>query len=207
MDGAGEVRAPMPVLERPLEGLVEVRARGALGPGAGEHVAGAALRHEQLLARDEVGVVGLGAAPSTRSAPARRPPPRAPRTRPAGRGWRALDPSARDSISGHGRQLRQAALRRGDDPARPRPPTRSAACAWPRARRAWRAQLVRRLQPGASRARRSRAPRRRRSGRRASRAPAAGTAAASIALTSAAPECPAETGSTPQAAASAATIP
>ena len=36
---------------------------------------------------------------------------------------------------------------------------------------------------------------------------AAGTAAASIALTSAAPECPAETGSTPQAAASAATIP
>ena len=44
--------------EARAEGFVEVRPDGALGVGAGERVAGAALGDELLLAEDQVGVVG-----------------------------------------------------------------------------------------------------------------------------------------------------
>ena len=47
------------LVERLLEGLVEVRAADALGPGAGQRVARRALLHEQRLAVDQVVAVVL----------------------------------------------------------------------------------------------------------------------------------------------------
>src|SRR5258705_3228537 len=58
---AADRRLAEAVLLRALERLVEVRAGGALGTRAIEHVAGAALLDEELLARDDVGVVARAA--------------------------------------------------------------------------------------------------------------------------------------------------
>ena len=60
MDGAADA-AVAPLFDaRDLEGGVEVRAGVALRPGASQHVAGAALLDEQLLAGDQVRVVLAG---------------------------------------------------------------------------------------------------------------------------------------------------
>ena len=67
---------------------------GALGPGAGEHVTGAALGDEQLLAGDEVGVRRPPAAPSRRSARSATAATASPRERGPQAGCaRGLDPS------------------------------------------------------------------------------------------------------------------
>src|SRR5205807_812694 len=57
LDDAVHGRALHAVLEGLAERVVEVGADGALGPGARERVAGAALRDEELLAGDDVVVL------------------------------------------------------------------------------------------------------------------------------------------------------
>src|SRR5262249_46227509 len=59
VDDAADRGLTEALLQRLLEGLVEVRARRALRPGAGERVTRAALLDEQLFARDDVGLLVL----------------------------------------------------------------------------------------------------------------------------------------------------
>ena len=196
LDHAADRGLAEAVLLGALERLVEVRPRRPLRAGAGERVAGAAVLDEHLLAGDEVGV---GAAAVATARGEQRHGQESGQDETAALHGAELYPSGQ-------RQVVKVSCRcRGDH--RPRHAVPGVALARDLDERLARrlAQALRRLQPADEAL--GEAADVARSGSRATAAAASGTARASVRVTSASPEWSDDTGSAPQAAASAATIP